>query len=44
MRIFQDVVDWKRAFCSATLFQKGYNIVDALPEGVSIIPFNIIDM
>lgn len=42
--LFQDVVDWKRGFCSATLFQKGYDIVDTLPEGVSCIPFDTIDM
>ena len=42
--LFQDVIDWKRGFCSSTLFQKGYNVVDDLPKGISIIPFDTIDM
>jgi len=42
--LFQDVIDWKRGFCSSTLFQKGYAVVDSLPEGVSCIPFDTIDM
>ena len=41
--LFQDVADWKRGVDAAALFQKGYNIVDDHEEGVTIIPFNIIN-
>ena len=42
--LIQTVVDWRRGFDASALFQKGYDLVDRLPEGISVIPFDIIDM
>ena len=42
--LFADVADWKRGVNAARLFQRGYDIVDNYPKGVSSVPFNIIDM